>query len=128
MAETEKITINLSVVDLGKVDLLVEQGFYSNRTDLIRTAIRSQLSVHSEVVKQVTVRRQFVVGITNYDHKYLAFKRADGDKLDIKVVGMVRLAPDVTPQLALDTIESMQVFGVLRASPEVKEALADRIH
>ncbi len=127
MAETEKITINLSVVDLGQVDLLVEQGFYSNRTDFIRTAIRSQLNVHSEVVKQAVVRREFVLGICNYDHRDLAFKHADGARLDIKVVGMVRIANDVTPQLALDTIESLQVFGVLHASPEVKKALADRI-
>jgi Arc/MetJ-type ribon-helix-helix transcriptional regulator len=127
MAETEKITINLSVVDLGQVDLLVEQGFYSTRTDFIRTAIRSQLNVHSEVVKQTVVRKQLVIGISNYDEKDLAFRRADGSKLDIKVVGMVRIANDVTPQLALDTIESLQVFGVLQASPEVKKALADRI-
>jgi Arc/MetJ-type ribon-helix-helix transcriptional regulator len=128
MSETEKITINLSVVDLGQVDLLVEQGFYSNRTDFIRAAIRSQLNVHSEIVKQTVVRRQFVVGISVYDEKDLVFLRNDGAKLDIKVVGMVRISDDVTPQLALDTIESLQVFGVLRASPQVKQALADRIH
>lgn len=128
MSETEKITINLSVVDLGQVDLLVEQGFYSNRTDFIRTAIRSHLNTHSEVVRQAVVRREFVIGISSYDHKDLAFRRADGARLDIKVVGMVHIADDVTPQLALDTIESLQVFGVLRASPEVKQALADRIH
>jgi hypothetical protein len=127
MSETEKITINLSVVDLGQVDLLVEQGFYSNRTDFIRTAIRSQLNTHSEVVRQAVVRREFVVGISVYDEKSLTFRRKDGAKLDIRVVGMVRIADDVTPQLALDTIESLQVFGVLRASPQVKQALADRI-
>ncbi len=127
MAETEKITINLSVVDLGQVDLLAEQGFYSNRTDFVRTAIRSQLNVHSEIVKQAVVRRQFIIGILVYDKKSLVLRRTDGSKLDIKVVGMVHIANDVTPQLALDTIESLQVFGVLRASPEVKKALADRI-
>ena len=127
MAETEKITINLSVVDLGQTDLLVEQGFYSNRTDFIRAAIRSQLNIHSKVVKQAVVRKQLVIGIINYDEKDLTFRRTDDTKLDIKVVGMVHIANDVTPQLALDTIESLQVFGVLRASPEVKKALADRI-
>ncbi len=127
MAETEKITINLSVVDLGQVDLLVEQGFYSSRSDLIRTAIRSQLSAHADTVKQAVVRKQFIVGISGYSRKDLEFQRADGQKLKIRVVGMVHIANDVTPELALDTIESLQVFGVLRASPEIKEALADRI-
>ncbi len=128
MAETEKITINLSVVDLGQVDLLVEQGFYSSRSDLIRTAIRSQLSTHADTVQQAVVRKQYVVGICGYSRKDLEFQRADSQKLDIRVVGMVHIANDVTPELALDTIESLQVFGVLRASPELKEALADRIH
>jgi Arc/MetJ-type ribon-helix-helix transcriptional regulator len=127
MAETEKITINLSVVDLGQVDLLVEQGFYANRSDFIRSAIRSRLNTHAETVQQAVVRRQFVLGISSYDHRDLEFERANGKKLDIKVVGMVYIANDVTPELALDTIQSLQVFGVLRASAEVKEALADRI-
>ena len=127
MAETEKITINLSVVDLGQVDLLVEQGFYSSRSDLIRTAIRSQLNVHADTVRQAVVRKQFIVGISGYSRKDLEFQRADGQKLDIRVVGMVHITNDVTPELALDTIESLQVLGVLRASPEVKQALADRI-
>ena len=127
MAETEKITINLSVVDLGQVDLLVEQGFYSSRSDLIRTAIRSQLNAHADTVQQAVVRKQFIVGISSYNCKDLEFQRADGQKLDIRVVGMVHIANDVTPELALDTIESLQVLGVLRASPEIKQALADRI-
>lgn len=127
MADTEKITINLSVVDLGQVDLLVEQGFYSNRSDLIRTAIRNQLSTHAEVVKQTVVRKQIAIGVLNYSRKDLEAKRAAGEKLDINVVGMANIASDVTPELALDTIQSLQVYGVLRASPAVRDALADRI-
>jgi Arc/MetJ-type ribon-helix-helix transcriptional regulator len=127
MAETEKITINLSVVDLGQVDLLVEQGFYANRSDFIRSAIRSQLNTHVDTVQQAVVRRQFVLGITDYDRRDLEFERANGEKLDIKVVGMVHIADDVTPELALDTIQSLKVFGVLKASAAVKEALAERI-
>jgi Arc/MetJ-type ribon-helix-helix transcriptional regulator len=127
MADTEKITINLSVVNLGQVDLLVEQGFYSNRSDFIRTAIRNQLSTHAEVVKQTVVRKQIAIGVLNYSRKDLEAKRAAGEKLDINVVGMANIASDVTPDLALDTIQSLQVYGVLRASPAVKDALADRI-
>ncbi len=127
MAETAKIAINLGMADLGQVDLLVEQGFYSSRSDLIRTAIRSQLNAHADTVKQAVVRRQYVLGILAYTRKDLEFQRADGQKLKIRTVGMVHIANDVTPELALDTIESLQVFGVLRASPELKEALADRI-
>ena len=127
MADTEKITINLSVVDLGQVDLLVEQGFYSNRSDFIRTAIRNQLSTHAEVVKQTVVRKQIAIGVLNYSRKDLEAKRAAGEKLDINVVGMANIAGDVTPELALDTIQSLQVYGVLRASPAVRDALADRI-
>lgn len=127
MADTEKITINLSVVDLGQVDLLVEQGFYSNRSDFIRMAIRNQLSTHAEAVKQTVVRKQMAIGVLIYSRKDLEAKRAAGEKLDINVVGMAHIASDVTPELALDTIQSLQVYGVLRASPVVRDALADRI-
>ena len=127
MADTEKITINMSVVDLGQVDLLVEQGFYSNRSDLIRTAVRNQLDRHADVLKETVVRRQIVVGVLVCTRADLEKRRAAGEKIDINVVGMVRLGKDVTPDLARDVIQSLQVYGVLRASPALKDALADRI-
>jgi Arc/MetJ-type ribon-helix-helix transcriptional regulator len=127
MTDTEKITINMSVVDLGQVDLLVEQGFYSSRSDLIRTAIRNQLARHSDVLKETVVRKEIVVGVLVYSRADLERKQAAGDKLDIRVVGMAHIGKDVTPDLARDVIQSLHVYGVLRASPAVKDALADRI-
>lgn len=127
MADTEKLTINLSVVDLGQMDLLVEQGFYSNRSDFIRTAIRNQLGSHAEVVQQAVVRKQLVIGVLGYDRKGLEARRAAGEKLAANVVGLLHIAEDVTPELARDTIQSAKIYGVLRASPAVKDALADRI-
>jgi Arc/MetJ-type ribon-helix-helix transcriptional regulator len=127
MADTEKITINLSVVDLGQVDLLVEQGLYSSRSDLIRTAIRNQLAAHGDVVQQAVVRKSLVLGVLLYNHRDLEKSLAKGEMLDIRIVGMVILSKDITPELARQTIRSLQVFGVLRASPAVKDALADRM-
>jgi Arc/MetJ-type ribon-helix-helix transcriptional regulator len=127
MSETEKVTINLSVVDLGKVDLLVEQGLYSSRSDLIRTAIRNQLNAHAEVVEQAVVRKQVAIGVIVYTQSGLEARRAAGERVEAKVVGMVSIAHDVSPELARETIESIQVYGVLRASSAVKDALADRI-
>jgi len=127
MADTEKLTINLSVVDLGQVDLLVEQGFYSNRSDFIRTAIRNQLGTHAEVVQQAVVRKHLVIGVLTYDRKGLEARRAAGEKLVGNVVGLLHIADDVTPELARGTIQSIKIYGVLRASPAVKDALADRI-
>jgi Arc/MetJ-type ribon-helix-helix transcriptional regulator len=126
MTDTEKITINMSVVDLGQVDLLVEQGFYSNRSDLIRTAIRNQLGRHADALKETVVRKQIVVGVLVCTRADLEKRRAAGEKLDINVVGMVRIGKDVTPDLARDVIQSLHVYGVVRASPAVKDALADR--
>jgi Arc/MetJ-type ribon-helix-helix transcriptional regulator len=127
MADTEKITINLSVVDLGQVDLLVEQGLYSSRSDLIRTAIRNQLAAHGDVVQQAVVRKSLVLGVLLYNHRDLEKSLAKGEMLDIRIVGMVILSKDITPELARQTIRSLQVFGVLQASPAVKDALADRM-
>jgi len=127
MADTEKITINMSAVDLGRVDLLVEEGFYSNRTDFIRTAIRKELDVHGEVVKQTVARRTSVLGVMAYSRKTLEQHRRKGTKLDIRVVGAVYLDDDITPALARDTIQSLKVHGVLRARADVKEALAERM-
>ena len=126
MADTEKITINLGVVDLGQIDLLVEQGFYSSRTDFMRTAIRNQLSTHTTEIRQAATHWQLVLGSTHYDQAALEQVRATGEMLSIGVVGRLSFGPDVTPELARDTIKSLKVLGSLRASDEVLAALADR--
>jgi Arc/MetJ-type ribon-helix-helix transcriptional regulator len=124
--ETEKITINLGYVDLGQVDLMVREGFYSNRTDFIRTAIRNQLDRHAEVVKRSAARTSLDLGLRHFHREDLEAARDAGEKLHIHVLGLATIAPDVTPQLARDAIASVVVLGVLRASAAVKEALADR--
>lgn len=126
-SETEKITINLGYVDLGRVDLLVQEGFYSNRSDFIRTAIRNQLATHADAVTQSIVRHTLELGLRDYSRADLEAVKASGERLHIKVVGLARIAPDVTPELALATIESITVLGALQASAELKSALADRI-
>ena len=128
MPEAEKITINMNVVDLGKVDLLVEEGFYSNRTDFIRTAIRNQLSRHEDDVRHTVTRRALLIGVLHYDRAELEELKASGEMLAISVTGLLSLGNDVAPELALQTIQSIKVVGVFRASKSVKEALADRIH
>ena len=123
----EKITINLGHVDLGQIDLLVQEGFYGNRTDLIRTAIRNQLQTHAETVKQLVARKALVLGIQHFTAADLRRVKAAGERLQIRVLGLATFAEDVTPRLALDTIESIAVLGALHASAAVKAALADRI-
>jgi Arc/MetJ-type ribon-helix-helix transcriptional regulator len=125
--ETEKITINLGPVDLGQIDLLVQEGFYSNRTDLIRTAIRNQLSTHAETVRQTIARKSLVLGLQHYSRRDLEAVQAAGQTLQIQVVGLASIGADVSPELALATIESVVVLGALHASPSVKRALAERI-
>ncbi|MBV8814602.1 MAG: CopG family transcriptional regulator [Verrucomicrobia bacterium] len=125
--DTEKITINLGFVDLGHVDLLVKEGFYSNRTDFIRTAIRNQLANHADVVKQSIVRQTLELGLRHFSRADLEAAQAAGERLRIKVLGLASIGADVTPKLARETIESITVLGALRASPEIKTALADRI-
>ena len=127
MSETEKITINLGLVDLGQIDLLVQEGFYQNRTDFIRTAIRNQLGEHAEAVKQTVARKELVLGLQHYARLDLEAVRAAGETLEIKVLGLASIADDVTPELALATIDSIDVLGALRASAAVKAALAERI-
>jgi Arc/MetJ-type ribon-helix-helix transcriptional regulator len=125
--ESEKITINLGYVDLGRVDLLVQEGFFSNRTDFIRTAIRNQLATHSDAVSQSIERHTLELGLRDYSRADLETVRKAGEMLHIKVVGLARIATDVTPELALATIASITVLGSLQAGQDVKAALADRI-
>lgn len=122
----EKITINMLPVDLGRVDLLVREGFYQNRTDFIRTAIRSQISVHAETVRQTVSRRELVYGLQHYARRDLEAIRDAGEVIEIKVVGLASIADDVSAELALETIESIVVLGAFRARPELKAALAGR--
>jgi len=125
--DTEKMTINVGVVDLGQIDLLVQEGFYSNRSDLIRTAIRTQLQSHADVVKQTIARRTLVVGLQDYDADELGRVEAAGQTLRIQALGLVRISDDVSPELARATIESVSVLGAFQCSEPVRNALAGRI-
>lgn len=125
--DNEKITINLGYVDLGRIDLLVQEGFYSNRSDFIRTAIRNQIDSHADVVSKSVERHTMELGLRDYSRADLEALREAGEVLHVKVVGLARIAPDVTPDLALQTIGSITVLGALQAEPEIKAALADRI-
>jgi len=126
--ESEKITINLGYVDLGRVDLLVQEGFYANRSDFIRTAIRNQLDSHAAVVSRSIERHTMELGLRDYSTADLEALRDAGEVLHVRVVGLARIAADVSPELALQTIGSITVLGALQASKDVKAALADRIH
>jgi len=127
IGDTEKLTINLGVVDLGQIDLLVQEGFYSNRTDLIRTAIRNQLAVHGNEVKNAVARRTLVLGLQSLSRADLERALKAGQMLQIHVVGLARIADDVPPELARATIESIEVLGAFHASAAVRGALADRM-
>jgi Arc/MetJ-type ribon-helix-helix transcriptional regulator len=124
---TEKITINLGLVDLGQIDLLVREGFYTNRTDFIRTAIRIQLAARAEALDQTVARRTLTLGTAQYGRRDLEAVRDAGEMITIRVLGLAVLANEVTPELALATIASVEVLGAFRAPAAVKTALAARI-
>jgi Arc/MetJ-type ribon-helix-helix transcriptional regulator len=126
-SDSEKITINLGYVDLGHIDLLVQEGFYSNRTDFIRTAIRNQLNRHNDAVRKSVERHQLDLGMRHYSRQDLEAAQAAGEVLHIQVLGLASIASDVTPELARKTIASLHVLGALHASAAVKEALKDRM-
>jgi Arc/MetJ-type ribon-helix-helix transcriptional regulator len=125
--KTEKITLNLSLIDLGQIDLLVQEGFYANRTDFLRTAARAQLSVHADALQRTVERKTIVLGLESYTRQQLEDLRTAGRHLQIRVLGLATIADDVTPELARETIESVEVLGAFRASSAVKAALRDRI-
>jgi len=124
--DSEKITINVGYVDLGHIDLLVSEGFYSNRSDLIRTAVRNLLATHGAELKQVVARKTLVLGIQHFGVADLEAVRAAGQTLQIRVLGLASIGAEVTPELALAAIDSIEVLGALHASPAVKAALASR--
>ncbi|CAN7683319.1 CopG family transcriptional regulator [Pseudorhodoferax sp. LjRoot39] len=128
VSESEKLTINLGYVDLGQIDLLVAEGFYANRSDFIRTAIRNHLATHGDALRQVVARKMLVLGLQQFSAADLTRVRAAGEKLQIRVLGLASIAPDVPAELAAETIESITVLGALHASPTVRAALAGRIH
>jgi Arc/MetJ-type ribon-helix-helix transcriptional regulator len=125
--DTEKVTINVGFVDLGHIDLMVREGFYSNRTDFVRTSIRNQLERHTGVVKEAVARKRLDLGLRHYSRADLENVRAAGKTLDIHVLGLATIADDVSPELARETIGSVDILGSLRASPAVRAALEDRL-
>ena len=128
MSDTEKITVNVGIVDLGRVDLLVQEGFYASRADFVRTAIRNQLESQKTAVDSITTRKDMVIGTMSFNRRELEQKLEDNEMINIKVIGMFILTDDITPQLALDTIQSVTVRGVFKAPEDVKNALKDRLH
>ena len=127
LPDAEKLTINIGYVDLGQIDLLVREGFYSNRTDFIRTAIRQQLAQHTDSLRQAVARKSLTLGLTHISAADLQAAQKAGEVLQIRVLGLCSIAADVTPELARASIESIVVLGALNASPAVKAALADRL-
>jgi Arc/MetJ-type ribon-helix-helix transcriptional regulator len=127
MADLEKLTINLTPVDLGQIELLVDQGFYSNRAEFIRIAIRDQLAKHADTLRETATRQAYVVGAMVYGRRALEEERKAGRRVALRVVGFLSITDDVTPELARETIESVSVRGIFKASPALKEALADRM-
>lgn len=127
MSETEKITINMGAVDLGKIDLLVQEGSYTNRTDFIRTAIRNQIEKHTFEIQQSVTRNSFVIGALIYDRKDLEKFRSRGEKINLKIIGFLNLQSDIDAELASQVIESIQVRGIFQASDEVKNKLAEKV-
>lgn len=125
--ETEKMTVNVGVVDLGHVDLLVQEGFYSNRSDLVRTALRNQLALHADALKQTVARRTLMVGLQHISRADLEQAVAAGQRMQVQVVGLARIAADVPAELARSAIESVSVLGAFQASAAVRKALADRM-
>lgn len=128
MSDTEKITVNLGIVDLGRIDLLVQEGYYSNRADFIRTAIRNQLDRQQTAVESITTRKSMVIGTLNLTRKDLEQKRKAKEMINVKVIGMLILSDDISPSLAMETIQSITVRGVIKAPDDVKEALSGRFH
>ncbi len=128
MSDTEKITVNIGIVDLGRIDLLVQEGFYASRADFVRTAIRNHLESQKTAVDSITTRKDMVIGTMSYNRRELEQKLEDNEMINIKVIGLFILTDDITPQLALDTIQSVTVRGVFKAPEDVKEALKDRFH
>ncbi len=127
MPDSEKVTINMNAVDLGKVDLLVQEGVYSNRTDFIRTAIRSQLEKHSMEIQQTVTRHSYVIGVLSYNREDFEKRKAAGTRLKMTVVGVLNLQDDISAELAREVVESVQVRGVFDAPQAIKDALADRM-
>lgn len=125
--QDEKITVNLGCVDLGQIDLLVQEGFYANRTDVIRTAVRNQLAQHADAVRQAAARKTLTLGVLHLAKTDLQALKDAKQTMEVRVLGLATIAPDVTPDLALATISSLTVLGALHASPAVKAALSKRI-
>lgn len=128
MPDTEKITVNVGIIDLGRIDLLVQEGFYASRADFIRTAIRNQLEHQRNVVDSISSRKSMVIGTLSYNRSELEKKRENNEMINVKVIGLFILADDVTPSLALDTIQSVTVRGVFKAPDDVKHALEERLN
>ena len=126
----EKITVNLPVVDLGKIDYLVEQGFYNTRTEFIRTSIKSEIDKNSFAINRVIQVEDskegtfFSVGVISLNKSDLERYVTKNKKVAIFVMGMCFIGKNVTVELASKTIKSFKVYGIKKGPKDVMDYLS----
>src|ERR1700742_773212 len=116
-SESEKITINLGHVDLGHIDLLVRDGFYANRTDFIRTAIRNQVERHAEAARHSVSRRNLDLGLRHYSREELETAHAAQRPRDVGGTGLGGIAPSHHPLPPRVTHPLSRFVGPCRPAP-----------
>lgn len=120
---TEKITINVNTSDLGKIDLLIHEGYYSNRTDFIKSAIKSQVNKHDDEINMILSskkKKDWFVGVYVLTEDELQALKRYGRKKAIRGMGLLIVDKDVSLDLMKTSISAIETYGVCRCSSEIK--------
>jgi Arc/MetJ-type ribon-helix-helix transcriptional regulator len=125
---TEKITININTIDLGHIDLLVNEGYYATRTEFIKTAVKKQLDRHEEDTKKLIEQKakhgdyELSIGVGGFTKSELErIIQKKEAKIKMIFIGLFITPKDVTLELLEQAVESIKVYGVCRCSQEIKD-------
>lgn len=110
---SEKVSVNINEEALSKIDLLVEDGFYSNRSDFINRAVDTLLDRENRTVdklleihsKEKINSRQWFVGVQTMGSQYLEKVKEQGVRLRIKGCGVLYFEKDAAQELVFETVE-----------------------
>ena len=117
-----KFSIDLSVVDHGKIEYLAERGFYLNRAEFVRTAIKNELLKHEDWLDREIKTRKMDVGIIDLRKEDLkALKERLGSPYHYFVIGRLRIDPAITADEMRWTAYKLKVYGKLECRPEIRD-------
>ena len=126
---SEKVSVNMNVGTLSQIDVLVDLGYYSNRSDFINQAVRQAIDQKQSIIENETSKQResngdWFTGVCVITKDQLLIAKEKGKKLKIRGYGVV-VIDNKLDDLALEVIDSIDIKGKILASQKIKDTFSN---